>query len=219
MKCKLDHELSKLKEFANDKEHQYLRAVFVPERMNLLQSLSLGNQAQYVINIYPGRDADGNIIEEQQKALIEGFNAGVFDKETYYVDRVAVEVEPFVMKRSRDSQFGKKGEIIMDGGNARVYNTVAITCFHKLIDNKEIPAIDENALKSRALAVKAFRIKNGDWLDLTKYIPNVENIEYKEETPTDEGFDEAQQKEESEADRKRKQLEAELAALNKPERL
>lgn len=197
MKCKLDQNLSELKAFANDEEHCYLRAVFVPEKMNLLQSLSLGNQAQYTINIYPDRDADGNINESKMDALINGFKNGDFAKETYYVDRVAVEVEPFVMKRSRDSQFGKKGEIIMDGSNVRVYNTIAITCFHEMKDGKEVPLLDENTLKSRALSVKNFRIKNGDWIDLTKYIAETENPEaQEEETPSDEGYDEAQDKQE-----------------------
>lgn len=195
MKCKLDQNLSELKPFANDDEHCYLRAVFVPEKMNLLQSLSLGNQAQYTLNIYPDRDADGNIVESKMDALINGFKNGDFAKETYYVDRVAVEVEPFVMKRSRDSQFGKKGEIIMDGNNVRIYNTIAITCFHEMKDGKEVPLLSADTLKTRALSVKNFRIKNGDWIDLTKYIAESENPEAKqEEEPSDEGYDEAQDK-------------------------
>lgn len=198
MKCKLDQDLSKLKEFATDSEHCYLRAVFVPVKMNLLETLSLGNQAQFTLNIYPRRDNDGNIDEAQMDALIDAFKNGDLAKETYYVDRVPVEVEPFVMKRSRDSQFGKKGEIIMDGNNARVYNTIAITCFHQLVDGKEVPMIDENALKTRALAIKNFRIKNDDWMDLTKYMAESENPEQQQdETPTDEGYDEAQQKQET----------------------
>lgn len=207
MKCKLDLNLSELKAFATDEEHCYLRAVFVPDEMSLLETLSLGNQAQYTLNIYPGRDNDGNIDEAQMDALVAAFKSGDLAKKTYYVDRVPVEVEPFVMRRSRDSQFGKKGDFIMDGNNVRVYNTIAITCFHKLVDGKEIPAIDESALKTRALAIKNFRIKNGDWMDLTKYIAESENTEaQQDETPTDEGFDEAQQKQEEKKQEKPKRF-------------
>ena len=224
MKCKLNHELSKLTPFANDAQHKYLRAVFVPVEMNMLESLSLGTQAQFTINIYPGRDADGNIIEDQHKQLVEGFENGAFDNPIYYVDRINVEVEPFVMKRSRDSQFGEKGKIIMDGTSPRIYHSVAITCFHKIVDGKEVPAIDENTLKSRALAVKAFRIKNKDWINLSDYAPSAPNPESHDETPTDEGYDEAQDKSKEqdakakETEEKRKQLEAELAALGAPEK-
>lgn len=195
MKCKLDLNLSELRAFATDEEHCYLRAVFVPDEMSLLETLSLGNQAQYTLNIYPGRDNDGNIDEAQMDALVAAFKNGDLANKTYHVDRVPVEVEPFVMRRSRDSQFGKKGEFIMDGNNVRVYKTIAITCFHKLVDGKEIPAIDESTLKTRALAIKNFRIKNGDWMNLTKYMAESENPEQQQdETPTDDGYDEAQQK-------------------------
>lgn len=207
MKCKLDLNLSELKAFATDEEHCYLRAVFVPEEISLLETLSLGNQAQYTLNIYPKRDNDGNIDEAQMDALVAAFKNGDLAKNTYYVDRVPVEVEPFVMRRSRDSQFGKKGDFIMDGNNVRVYNTIAITCFHKLVDGKEIPAIDENALKTRALAIKNFRIKNGDWMDLTKYMAESENPEQQQdETPTDDGYDEAQQKQEEKKQAKPKRF-------------
>lgn len=205
MKCKLDLNLSELRAFATDEEHCYLRAVFVPDEMSLLETLSLGNQAQYTLNIYPRRDNDGNIDEAQMDALVAAFKNGDLAKQTYYVDRVPVEVEPFVMRRSRDSQFGKKGDFIMDGNNVRVYNTIAITCFHKLVDGKEIPAIDESALKTRALAIKNFRIKQNDWMDLTKYMAESENPEQQQdETPTDEGYDEAQQKEEKKQEKPRR---------------
>lgn len=194
MKCKLNMDLSELRAFANDEDHCYLRAVFVPTEIGLLQSLSLGNQAQFTLNIYPGRDADGNVNEKEMEAIQTSFHSGELEKQTYYVDRVAVEVEPFVMKRSRDSQYGKKGDIIMDGNNARVYKTIAITCFHKLVDGKEQPLLDENALKTRANTIKNFRIKNGDWIDLTKYIAESENPEEHEEEPTDDDYDEAQDK-------------------------
>lgn len=207
MKCKLDQDLSELKAFATDEEHCYLRAVFVPVQISLLETLSLGNQAQFTLNIYPRRDNDGNIDETQMDALINAFKNGDLAKETYYVDRVPVEVEPFVMKRSRDSQFGKKDTIIKDGNNARVYNTIAITCFHKLVDDKEVPMVDENTLKSRALAIKNFRIKNEDWIDLTKYMAESENPEQQQdETPTDEGYDEAQQKQEEKKQEKPKRF-------------
>lgn len=194
MKCKLNMDLSELRAFANDEDHCYLRAVFVPVEIGLLQSLSLGNRAQFTLNIYPGRDADGNVNEKEMEAIQEAFHSGELEKQTYYVARVTVEVEPFVMKRPRDSQYGKKGDIIMDGNNARVYKTVDVTCFHELVDGKEQPLLDENVLKTRANAVRNFRIKNGDWIDLTKYIAESENPETQEEEPTDEGYDEAQDK-------------------------
>lgn len=220
MKCKLSKELSEMVPFVNDTDHKYLRAVFVPTGMSMIESLSLGTNAQYRMNIYPGRDNEGKINEEQYKALVSLFESGDMFKDEYNVDRIKVPVEPFLMKRSRDSQFGKKGEIIMDGVKPRVYDYINIVTFMK---DDNTPAIDENQLKTRALAIKNFRVKNNDYVDYAVYLS--QNGKIADEEPNDSTTVEEDAKMQAEAmtkakeaEEKRKQLEAELAALNAPEK-
>lgn len=217
MKCKFVKSLSSLKEFSKDPEHKYLIAVFVPEKMGLLQTLGLGNAAQFTINLFPGRDNDNNILEDQQKALIDGYNDGSFEKEEYFVDRVQVEVPPFCMKRSRDSQFGKKGEIIKDGENPRIYTSIAITCFHKMVNGNEVPALDENALKNRANAIRNFRIKNNDWLEASAVVVDG-GVEH-DEMPDDSNINEEQLAAEEEKQRKLAEARKLLEEAGKPAKL
>ena len=147
----------------------------------------MGNAAQFQINIYPGRNADGSVNEEQMNALIELFKSGDLEKDEYLVGRVKVPVEPFLMKRSRNSQFGEKGDIIMDGIKPRVYDYINITTFMEMKNDEEVSVIDENSLKSRAISIKNFRTKNGDWIDYTEYMAKTGQ---KEEEPTDVEYEE-----------------------------
>lgn len=187
MKCKFSKELSELKSFANDADHCYLKAVFVPKEMNYLQTLTMGNAAQFQINIYPGRNADSSVNEEQMNALIELFKSGDLEKDEYLVGRVKVPVEPFLMKRSRNSQNGNAGDIIMDGIKPRVYDYINITTFMEMKNDEEVSVIDENTLKTRAISIKNFRIKNGDWIDYTEYMAKTGQ---QEEEPTDVDYEE-----------------------------
>lgn len=196
MKCKLSYEMSELVEYKNDPEHKYLKAVFVPVGMGLLQSLSAGPAAYFTLNIFPNRNAEGEINVEQEKTILEAFKNRSFE-EYYYVDKVNVTVPPFLMTYSRDNSVGKKGEIIKDGNNPRKFDYVAITAFMVLKDEKEIPILSENALKSRALAVRRFRVKNNDWIDYESWLaenksaipePSDDNLPVSEELNEDEEY-------------------------------
>lgn len=183
MEVKLNKELTKLVEYQNNPGVFYLHGVFVPSNLNPLQVMGMGNDAQYVMNIYPNRDNDGNVNEAQAKWLKESFENGSLFNETFTVDRFKVMVEPFVMRRSSDSQYGKKGDIIMDGSQPKLYDYVRITTFSKTIDGKEVSVLDDATLRNRALGVKNFRIKNGDWIDASEYAAGMP--QQKEEEPDD----------------------------------
>jgi len=227
MECKLSKEQgAKLVEYISKPGHYYLHGVFVPVGMSLLESISLGTNAQYILNIFPQND-------EEEAAITNAFNNGDMFKITYQVDRFKIKVEPFLMRRSRDSQFGKKGEIIMDGIKPRIYDYINITSWvlvdqvtKKPIldkDGQVQPKLSENALKARALSIKNFRIKNGDYEDYATYL--AKNGAIADEEPSDVTNTEEENKiqeevatKAKEAEEKRKQLEAQLAALNAPEK-
>ena len=180
MKCKINYELSKMQEFKSDPTKKYLQAVFVPVGMGLLQGLASRNAAQLTMNIFPGRDRDGNIDAEQSKVLQEAFDKHTFD-EFYYVARVPVTVEPFLMTYTTDTANTKKGEIIKDGDKVRIYDYVSVTSFMVLdANNQEVPLLSENELRSRANSVRNFRIKQGQWYDAATYGATIE--------PTDDGL-------------------------------
>lgn len=180
MKCKINYELSKMQEFKSDPTKKYLQAVFVPVGMGLLQGLASRNAAQLTMNIFPGRDRDGNIDAEQSKALQEAFDKHAFD-EFYYVARVPVTVEPFLMTYTTDTATAKKGEIIKDGDKVRIYDYISVTSFMVLdANNQEVPLLSENELRSRANSVRNFRIRNGQWYDAATYGTTIE--------PTDDGL-------------------------------
>ena len=181
MKCKINYELSKMQEFKNDPTKKYLQAVFVPVGMGLLQGLASRNAAQLTMNIFPGRDREGNIDAEQSKALQEAFDKHTFD-EFYYVARVPVSVQPFLMTYTADTANAKKGDIVKDGDKARIYDYVSVTSFMVLdANNQEKPLLSENELRSRANAVRNFRIKSKQWIDATTY--GLETLE-----PTDDAL-------------------------------
>lgn len=203
MKVKLSKELTALVEYQNNPGIFYLHATFAPINLNPLQVMGMGSDSQYVMNIYPNRNNDGSINETQAKWLKESFENGSLFNESFFVERFKIPVEPFVMRRSSDSQYGKKGDVIMDGSNPKLYDYVRITTFSKFIDNKEVSVLDEATLRNRALSVKNFRIKNGDWIDASEYAANSFR---KEEEPSDENIPE-------QVDDKTAALEAELARL------
>ena len=205
MKVKLNKELSSLVEYQNNPGIYYLHATFVPAELNPLQTMAMGTDAQYIMNIYPNRNSDGTINEAQAKWLKESFENSSLFNETFFVERFKVSVEPFVMRRSSDSQYGKKGEIIMDGSQPKLYDYVRITTFSKVVDGKEISALDDTTLRNRALSVKNFRIKNGDWIDASEYAAGMPPK--KDEEPSDDGVLEPSPEDKTAA------LEAELSRL------
>lgn len=205
MKVKLNKELSSLVEYQNNPGIYYLHGVFTPYELNPLQIMGMGTDAQYIMNVYPNRNSGGTINEIQAKWLKETFENGSLFNETFFVERFKIAVEPFVMRRSSDSQYGRKGEIIMDGAQPKLYDYVRITTFSKVVDGKEVSVLDDTTLRNRALSVKNFRIKNGDWIDATEYAANMPAK--RDEEPSDENAPEPLTEDKTAA------LEAELARL------
>jgi hypothetical protein len=187
MKVKVDYDRSEIVEFQSDadKGHNYLRLIFVPEKMSLLERAAKGRSSEYSMNFYPQRDNDGAIDQEFEDAIIEAFNNKEIDKEPVYVDRVSVEIAPVVMTYQTDSRRGNysKGDIIMEGNNARVYTSIQLTCLMKIVKGEEVPIMSENELKTRANAIRAYRIDEGQWYDAEEYLANANDETEEEETP------------------------------------
>jgi hypothetical protein len=187
MKVKVDYDRSEIVEFQSDadKGHNYLRLIFVPEKMSLLERAAKGRSSEYSMNFYPQRDNDGAIDQEFEDAIIEAFNNKEIDKEPVYVDRVSVEIAPVVMTYQTDSRRGNysKGDVIMEGNNARVYTSIQLTCLMKIVKGEEVPIMSENELKTRANAIRAYRIDEGQWYDAEEYLANANDETEEEETP------------------------------------
>lgn len=187
MKVKVDYDRSEIVEFQSDadKGHNYLRLIFVPEKMSLLERAAKGRSSEYSMNFYPQRDNDGAINQEFEDAIIEAFNNKEIDKEPVYVDRVSVEIAPVVMTYQTDSRRGNysKGDVIMEGNNARVYTSIQLTCLMKIVKGEEVPIMSENELKTRANAIRAYRIDEGQWYDAEEYLANANDETEEEETP------------------------------------
>lgn len=187
MKVKVDYDRSEIVEFQSDadKGHNYLRLIFVPEKMSLLERAAKGRSSEYSMNFYPQRDNDGAINQEFEDAIIEAFNNKEIDKEPVYVDRVSVEIAPVVMTYQTDSRRGNysKGDVIMEGNNARVYTSIQLTCLMKIVKGEEVPIKSENELKTRANAIRAYRIDEGQWYDAEEYLANANDETEEEETP------------------------------------
>ena len=187
MKVKVDYDRSEIVEFQSDadKGHNYLRLIFVPEKMPLLERAAKGRSSEYSMNFYPQRDNDGAIDQEFEDAIIEAFNNKEIDKEPVYVDRVSVEIAPVVMTYQTDSRRGNysKGDVIMEGNNARVYTSIQLTCLMKIVKGEEVPIMSENELKTRANAIRAYRIDEGQWYDAEEYLANANDETEEEETP------------------------------------
>lgn len=216
MKCKINYELSKMQEFKSDPTKKYLQAVFVPVGMGLLQGLASRNAAQLTMNIFPGRDKDGNIDAEQSKALQEAYDKHTFD-EFYYVARVPVTVEPFLMTYTTDTATAKKGEIIKDGDKVRIYDYVSITSFMVLdANNQEVPLLSENELRSRANSVRNFRIRQGQWYDAATYGTTIEPTD--DDLPPTEDLNHQTAKKPEDDEDYQKYL-AEKRTAQKPERI
>lgn len=187
MKVKVDYDRSEIVEFQSDadKGHNYLRLIFVPEKMSLLERAAKGRSSEYQMNFYPQRDNEGAINQEFEDAIIDAFNNKEIDKEPVYVDRVSVEIAPVVMTYQTDSRRGNysKGDIIMEGNNARIYTSIQLTCLMKIVKGEELPIMSENELKTRANAIRAYRIAEGQWYDAEEYLANANNETEEEEQP------------------------------------
>lgn len=187
MKVKVDYDRSEIVEFQSDadKGHNYLRLIFVPEKMSLLERAAKGRSSEYSMNFYPQRDNDGAIDQEFEDAIIEAFNNKEIDKEPVYVDRVSVEIAPVVMTYQTDSRRGNysKGDVIMEGNNARIYTSIQLTCLMKIVKGEEVPIMSKNELKTRANAIRAYRIDEGQWYDAEEYLANANDETEEEETP------------------------------------
>ena len=187
MKVKVDYDRSEIVEFQSDadKGHNYLRLRFVPEKMSLLERAAKGRSSEYQMNFYPQRDNEGAINQEFEDAIIDAFNNKEIDKEPVYVDRVSVEIAPVVMTYQTDSRRGNysKGDIIMEGNNARIYTSIQLTCLMKIVKDEEVPIMSENELKTRANAIRAYRIAEGQWYDAEEYLANANDETEEEEQP------------------------------------
>lgn len=187
MKVKVDYDRSEIVEFQSDadKGHNYLRLIFVPEKMSLLEKAAKGRSSEYQMNVYPQRDSEGAINQEFEDAIIDAFNNKEIDKEPVYVDRVSVEIAPVVMTYQTDSRRGNysKGDVIMEGNNARIYTSIQLTCLMKIVKGEEVPIMSENELKTRANAIRAYRIAEGQWYDAEEYLANANDETEEEEQP------------------------------------
>lgn len=187
MKVKVDYDRSEIVEFQSDadKGHNYLRLIFVPEKMSLLERAAKGRSSEYQMNFYPQRDNEGAINQEFEDAIIDAFNNKEIDKEPVYVDRVSVEIAPVVMTYQTDSRRGNysKGDIIMEGNNARIYTSIQLTCLMKIVKGEEVPIMSENELKTRANAIRTYRIAEGQWYDAEEYLANANDETEEEEQP------------------------------------
>lgn len=187
MKVKVDYDRSEIVEFQSDadKGHNYLRLIFVPEKMSLLERAAKGRSSEYQMNFYPQRDNEGAINQEFEDAIIDAFNNKEIDKEPVYVDRVSVEIAPVVMTYRTDSRRGNysKGDIIMEGNNARIYTSIQLTCLMKIVKGEEVPIMSENELKTRANAIRAYRIDEGQWYDAEEYLANANDETEEGEQP------------------------------------
>lgn len=187
MKVKVDYDRSEIVEFQSDadKGHSYLRLIFVPEKMSLLERAAKGRSSEYQMNFYPQRDNEGAINQEFEDAIIDAFNNKEIDKEPVYVDRVSVEIAPVVMTYQTDSRRGNysKGDVITEGNNARIYTSIQLTCLMKIVKGEEVPMMSENELKTRANAIRAYRIAEGQWYDAEEYLANTNDETEEEEQP------------------------------------
>lgn len=187
MKVKVDYGRSEIVEFQSDadKGHNYLRLIFVPEKISLLERAAKGRSSEYQMNFYPQRDNEGAINQEFEDAIIDAFNNKEIDKEPVYVDRVSVEIAPVVMTYQTDSRRGNysKGDVIMEGNNARIYTSIQLTCLMKIVKGEEVPIMSENELKTRANAIRAYRIDEGQWYDAEEYLANTNDETEEEEQP------------------------------------
>lgn len=187
MKVKVDYDRSEIVEFQSDadKGHNYLRLIFVPEKISLLERAAKGRSSEYQMNFYPQRDNEGAINQEFEDAIIDAFNNKEIDKEPIYVDRVSVEIAPVVMTYQTDSRRGNysKGDVIMEGNNARIYTSIQLTCLMKIVKGEEVPIMSENELKTRANAIRAYRIDEGQWYDAEEYLANANDETEEGEQP------------------------------------
>ena len=151
-------------DFSNFKKYWLL--LVVPILIFVLVLLFLDN----------GKPTNSNAVIDAYKEI---------DKEPVYVDRVSVEIAPVVMTYQTDSRRGNysKGDVIMEGNNARIYTSIQLTCLMKIVKGEEVPIMSENELKTRANAIRAYRIDEGQWYDAEEYLANTNDETEEEEQP------------------------------------
>ena len=165
MKCKVDYELSEIREFTNDadKGHHFLKLVYTPANLGLAESFGYSKKdTNLQIILYPERDSENRIIEASEKKLIDGFINKKFEMSD--VSRVSVSIPPTIMTYMSDGKNHQKGDPIMAGNSYRIYNSLEMVTFTRVENGIEVP-INSNALISRALAMRAMHIEDGSWFD------------------------------------------------------
>ena len=168
MKCKVNYELSEIRDFVNeaDRGHKFLRLVYTPASLGLAEQFGYARKdVELPVILYPERDSENRIIEASEKKLIDGFLNKKF--EISDVSRVSIEIPPTIMTYMSDGKNHQKGDPIMAGNAYRIYRTLEMVTFTRVENGKEVP-INQNALISRALAMRALHIEDGTWFDATE---------------------------------------------------
>lgn len=185
-KCKIDYERSEIREYQNDKDagHKYLRLTLVPSEMNLLTQALLGSTGSSMVMLfYPQRTSDGEIDEQFEDALIEAFNNKKLGE--IYADKIDVEIPPTLMTYSSDTKNHSKGDWVMDGEKPRITTSIRLASLTKIKNGEEIPVLSESELKARAIAIRNYRIDQGEWYEISAWQPEETPEEEHEPDPAD----------------------------------
>ena len=185
-KCKIDYERSEIREYQNDKDagHKYLRLTLVPNEMNLLVQSDLGLAGSSMVMLfYPQRTTDGEIDQTFEDALIKAFEEKKLGE--VYADRIRVEIPPTLMTYSSDTKNYNKGDFIMDGEKPRIFTSITMACLTRIKNGEEIPIKSEYELKSRAIAIRNYRIEQGGWFEVSAWQPEETPEEEYEPDPSD----------------------------------
>lgn len=172
-KCKIDYERSEIRNYQNDadKDYRYLRLTLVPVEMNLLAQAMLGaNGSSMVMLFYPQRDSESNIDSTFEEALIKAFEEKKLGE--IYADKIDVEIPPTLMTYGQDTKNHSKGDWVMDGENPRITTSIRLATLTKIVKGEEVPIISENELKARAIAIRNYRIDQGEWFEVSAWQPN-----------------------------------------------
>lgn len=168
--CRIDYDRSEIRDFTSeaDKDHQYLSLVFVPKKMSILTQANLGTRgASFQMNFYPQRDSSNTIDADFEKLMLDAFENKELEDEL--VDHVSVEIPPTIMTYQSDSKTHQAGDMIMEGKYPRIYTSIKLTCLMKKgKDGVEEPIQSMNELKTRAIAIRDYRLKQQQWLEPTE---------------------------------------------------
>ena len=186
MKCHVDYDRSEVKDFTNDadKGHQYLRLTLVPNGLDILSQAMLGaNGSSMVLLFYPQRLSDGTIDQQFEDALIDAFDKKKLND--VYADKIEVEIPPTLMTYSSNTRNHNAGDWVMDGDKPRITTSIRIASLTKIVKGEEIPIIGMNELKSRAIAIRDYRIQQGEWFELSAYEENILDNAEQDDDPAD----------------------------------